>query len=132
MRRRFDITLANLQSQVFHLAQGRNGEKAGWVELTSEYNTIKEACSSVKFRTTGWRNINLTELVLFSVSLVSLWISTIKYKSRILLVWLFVSLTGREANRFYSLVKNGFKAMITIFAECVRLLQYLLSHHSTD
>ena len=122
LRRRFDVTLATAQALVVEMVRGRQGDSMGQYRRWPQPDTIREACSSVKFQTVGWRNINFVELILFSAFLVMLWISTIKYEDRILLVWFFTSLAGPRACRTYQVSRGVIKASSTAIMDFMRAL----------
>ena len=122
MRRRFNITLATVQGLVVDMIQGRHDDTMREFRVWPGPDTLRAACSSVKFQTVGWRNINLVELILFSTSLLILWISTIKYNDRIFLVWLFMSLTSPRFCRVYKVSKDVINAPFTAIAQTIKAL----------
>ena len=104
-RRLFDISLACLQGKVVNVARGKNSNMANY---QSKFPDVwKEACSSIKIQTTAWRNLNLTEFVCFSASLLFLWISTVRYGEHILFVRICRVLTGLVAQESYKIAKCG-------------------------
>ena len=117
MRRRFDMQMSTVQNLIIDMIQERHDDSMGEYRIWPGPDTVREACSGVKFQTVGWRNINLVEMVLFSTLLLVLWISTIKYDGRILLTWLFVSLIGPRASRAYKSTMKRIDVPITAIAK---------------
>ena len=114
----FEISLARLQGTTVDLAWGKNSGKPGY-GLAGNHS-LEGACSSVKISTTGWRNLSLTEMVSYSVFLLSLWISTVKYGERILLVQFFRLLMGSQAQECYAAIKNRFDNLVLAIYQRVR------------
>ena len=111
LRRRFTITLATMQTLVADMIQGTHDDSMGEHRLWPGPNTTRAACSSMKFQTVGWRNINLVEAILFLASLLILWVSTVKYDDRILLRWLFVAASRIRDCRNYNSTKDIINAL---------------------
>ena len=99
MHRRFNVSLAHLQSSVVDLVRGLHSRRASYDRFFPNPDAIKEAYSSVEFRIVGWKNINFVEFTLFSSFLLIVWILTIRYKERIILEWLFDCLMALQAPR---------------------------------
>ena len=133
VRRQFDILLAHLQGAVVDMVRGKDSYKANHYELYPNPDAMKEACSRVKFQTVGWRNINVVELALFSTALFFLWISTIKYGERILLIWMYRLLTRSSTKRAYEALKertrNGVAALVQ---SLMKLLKSVWRFHRHD
>ena len=87
MRRQFEITLARVQSSIIDIARGEHSEQTDFQRMWPAHTG--ESCPSIKIRTTGWRNLNLLELVCYSAFLLILWVSTIKYKDEVLIVLVY-------------------------------------------
>ena len=119
-RRLFDIMLASMQVRMVNIARGKYSNRGNFQRWSpSLYN---EACFAMKIQTTGWKNINLLELVMFSASLLILCVSTIKYKGDILLVWLYGALMGLQTQRFCEFTKDGLYILVTTTARTVRAI----------
>ena len=100
IRRHFEITLTRVQSAIFDIARGRDSTQPHFRRLWPA--RPNESCPSIKIRATGWRNLNLMELMCYSTFLLLLWILTMKYKDEILLVLLYRNLMGLQAQRLSS------------------------------
>ena len=119
VRRLFKISLARLQGGIVNVARGTYSDDPNFQRLWPTRSN--EFCPSIMIQTTGWRNLNLQELVYFSTFLLSLWISTIRYKDGVLLALICRGLTGLQAQRLCKLIKKGFSNLVTAMARMVGL-----------
>ena len=111
IRRLFEVSLARLQGTVVDFARGKNSDRDNHVQ--SKQEAWKEACSLIKIQTKGWKNINVVEFVCFSSFLLLLWISTIKYRDQILLVWMYRLVIEPLSNRSHNAINHGINKLIT-------------------
>ena len=126
IRRLFEISLARLQITAVNIARGKNSNRADYrvVNLPGWNPDIwRRACSSLKIETIGWKNINLVELVCFSAALFFLWISTIKYRERVLLLWIYMLLMG-SLTRLYEVVKHSADNLVTAMSRVLPVMYW--------
>ena len=119
IRHFWHASLARLQAGVVDVARGKNGGRARYQEVYP--GLLTAACSSVKFQTVGWKNINLLQLVSLSCCLFLLWISTITFKGHVLLIWFYGLLIKPLACRVFELVENS----IDLIANTSAKIQHL-------
>ena len=120
IRHFWHISLACLQAEVVKVARGKNGGKARYQEVYP--GLMAAACSSVKIQTVGWKNLNLVQLVSLSLCLFLLWVSTITYKGRVLLVWLYRLWITPLTHRIFELIETSINLIVTAPAQIPHML----------
>ena len=131
IHRLFEISLAHLQITAVNIARGKNSNRANYrlVDLPGWNPGIwRRACSSIKIQTIGWKNINLIEFVCFSAALSFLWISTIKYRERVLLLWIYILLMG-PLTRLYEVIKRNADNLVSAMSRVLRAMRWQKAFH---
>jgi len=89
VRKLFKTSLARLQGEVFDIARGTHSQTPFARNVMPD--SFRGMCNIVKFPTDGWTNISLIWLIAIPLLVTVLWISTVQFGNKILLVLFWCS-----------------------------------------